>query len=385
MEKRDYYEVLGVDRNSSADEIKSAYRKQAFKYHPDRNPNDPSAEEKFKEATEAYEVLKDPQRRQQYDQFGHAGIGQGAGGFGGFDFGGFDLSDALRAFMRDFGGFGGFEDFFGGGAGRRTRVNNRGRDLQLRLKLTLEEIAAGVKKKIRVKRLHVCPDCDGHGSAPGTGKDTCPQCKGAGQVRRVTQSLFGQMVNIATCNVCNGTGTVIKNPCPTCGGEGRVRETTTLTVTVPAGVSTGNYIPIQGKGDAGFRGGPPGDLIVVIEEEEHDTFERHGSDLFCVLPLSFTTAAMGGKVEVPVIGDTEELTIPAGTQTDQSFKLRGKGLPHLRHRGNGDLIVRVRVWTPTRISDDDRKALEQLDRSETFKPPKLSKSFFTKLRETLGV
>jgi molecular chaperone DnaJ len=251
--------------------------------------------------------------------------------------------------------------------------------------LTLEEIAEGVKKKVKVKRLHTCSDCDGHGSAPGTGKNTCPQCKGAGQVRRVTQSLFGQMVNIATCNVCNGTGSVIKSPCPTCHGEGRIRETTTLTVTVPAGVSSGNYIPIQGKGDTGFRGGPPGDLIVVIEEAEHDTFERHGSDLYCILPLSFTTAALGGKIEVPAIGGTEQLSVPPGTQTEQTFKLRGKGLPHLRHRGHGDIIVRVRIWTPEKISDEDRKALERLDKSETFTPPKMSKSLFTKLRESLGV
>lgn len=288
MAKRDYYEVLGVDRSAGEAEIKKVYRQLALKFHPDRNPGDASAEENFKEATEAYEVLKDPVKRQRYDQFGHAGMGQGAGfGGGGFGFEGFDLSDALRAFMNDFGGFGGggFEDLFGGGRGRR--VNNRGGDLQVRLKLTLEEIADGVTKKLRVKRLATCPECSGHGSAPGSSRNTCPQCKGAGQVRRITRSLFGQMVNVTTCDVCRGSGQVISTPCSRCRGDGCIKDQTTVNVNIPAGVSSGNYIPIEGKGDAGRLGGPPGDIIVVIEEMDHEDFTRQDNNIILQVSVSF--------------------------------------------------------------------------------------------------
>lgn len=383
MEKRDYYEVLGVHRSAGEDDIKKAYRQLALKYHPDRNPGNADAEAKFKEATEAYEVLKDSTKRQQYDRFGHAGLGQGAG-FGGFGFEGFDLSDALRAFMRDFGSGFGFEDFFGGGR-TSTRVDNRGKDLQIRIGLTLEEISTGVVKKLRVKHLAVCPDCSGHGSAPGTDKKTCPQCKGAGQVRRVTRSLFGQMVNVTTCNVCNGTGRVISTPCPTCRGEGRVRSQTTVSVKIPAGVASGNYIPIEGKGDTGFQGGPPGDLIVVIDEKDHDVFTRHDNDIVCQVAVSFVTAALGGTVEIPVLGGTDSLDIPPGSQTGRVFRLRGKGIPYLRRRGRGDQLVQIQIWTPDKLTNDDKNLLRRLGESESFKPPKSTKSFFSKLRETLGV
>jgi len=386
MEKRDYYEVLGVDRSAGEADIKSAYRKMAMKYHPDRNPGDAEAENKFKEATEAYEVLKDRNKRQQYDQFGHAGLGQGGGfGAGGFGFEGFDMADALRAFMRDFGGFGGgFEDLFGG-RGRGGRVNNRGKDLQIRIKLTLEEIASGVKKKLKVKRLATCEECSGHGSAPGSGKQTCHQCRGAGQVRRVTRSLFGQMINVTTCDVCGGSGQIISKPCPVCKGEGRTRETTTISVDIPAGVSHGNYIPLEGKGDTGKLNGPPGDLIVIIEEKDHEIFTRKDTNLICQVPISFVTATLGGTIEIPVLNGTDMLDIPSGTQTGKVFRLKGKGLPHLRHRGRGDQLVQVQVWTPNKLSDSDKELLNQLGDSETFKPPKSSKSFFEKLRETLGV
>lgn len=385
MDKRDYYEILGVDRSAGVDDIKKAYRQLALKFHPDRNPGNSEAEAKFKEATEAYEILKDPAKRQRYDQFGHAGFGQGTGfpGGGGFGFE-FDLSDALRAFMRDFGGGFGFEDLFGGG--RRTgRVNNRGRDLQVRIALTLEEIASGVTKKLRVKRLDTCPECSGHGSAAGSGKKTCPQCKGAGQVRRVTRSLFGQMVNVSTCDVCNGSGQIISTPCPACKGEGRTHSQTTINVDIPAGVAAGNYIPIEGKGDSGRQGGPPGDLIVVIEEKEHDVFSRQDNNIICLVPISFATAALGGMIEIPVLGGTDQLEIPAGTQTGKVFRLRGRGIPYLRRRGRGDQLVQVQVWTPKKLSEADKKILRQLSRSDTFIPPKSSKSFLAKLRETLGV
>jgi len=383
MEKRDYYEVLGVARTATEDEVKRAYRQLALKFHPDRNPGNSEAEGKFKEATEAYEVLKDPAKRQQYDQFGHAAFGQGAGFGGGYGFQGFDLGDALRAFMRDFGGFG-FEDIFGGGRAS-TRNSNRGRDLQIQIGLTLEEIATGVTKKLRVKRLDACPTCSGSGSAPGSEKKTCPQCGGAGQVRRVTRSLFGQMVNVTVCDVCRGTGQIITSPCTTCQGDGRVRSTSTISVKIPAGVTSGNYIPIEGKGDVGRQGGPAGDLMVVVQEKEHDIFTRRDNDIICLVPISFITAALGGTIEIPVLGGTDQLDIPAGTQTGKVFRLRGKGIPHLRRRGNGDQLVQVQIWTPKNLSESDRNLLKKLDQSDSFRAPKTSKSFFAKLRETLGV
>lgn len=384
MEKRDYYEVLGVSRSATEEEIKKSYRRLAMKHHPDRNPGDAEAESKFKEATEAYEVLKDSTKRQRYDQFGHAGLGQGAGfPGGGFGFEGFDLSDALRAFMRDFGGGFGFEDLFGGR--RSGQVNNRGRDLQIRIGLTMEEIATGITKKLRVKRLKTCSECSGYGSAAGSEKKVCPQCKGAGQVRRVTRSLFGQMVNVATCNVCNGAGQVISTPCSACRGEGRVRAETTISVNIPAGVASGNYIPIEGKGDIGRQGGPPGDLIVIVEEKDHDIFTRQDHNIACLVPISFVTAALGGTIEVPVLGGSDNLDIPAGTQTGKIFRLRGKGLPYLRRRGRGDQLIQVQVWTPKKLSDADKKILRQLNKSDSFIAPKTSKSFLDRLRETLGV
>lgn len=382
MANRDYYEILGISREASEEEIKKAYRQMAMKYHPDRNPGDTGAEEKFKEATEAYEVLKDINKRRQYDQFGHAGLGQGAG-FGGFGFEGFDLSDALRAFMRDFGGFG-FDDIFSGGQTSR-RSYNRGQDLQARINLTLEEVATGVTKKLRVRRMAICSDCSGHGTAPGTRKNTCPQCKGAGQVRRVTRTLFGQMVNIGTCDVCNGTGQVIATPCPTCSGQGRIKDQTTVSVDIPAGVAAGNYIPLEGKGNAGLQGGPAGDLIVVINEKEHEHFTRRDNDIICQVPISFTAAALGGSVDIPTLNGNDKLDIPPGTQTGKVFRLRGLGIPYLRRRGRGDQLVQVHIWTPKKLSDIDKDLLQRLSLSEAMKTPKSSKSFFEKLRETLGV
>lgn len=384
MAKRDYYEVLGVDRGADEETVKSAYRKLALKYHPDRNPGSKEAEERFKEATEAYEVLKDPQKRHAYDQFGHAGVRQGAGfGFGGFE--GFDLGDALRAFMRDFGGGSIFDEFFGMGTGSPRRRRNRGEDLRIRVKLTLEEIATGVEKSIKVRRLVQCDVCGGSGVAAGSSRRTCPQCKGGGQVRTITRTFLGTVQQVSTCHMCQGTGEVIADPCRVCGGEGRVRGSSTVQIKIPAGVSSGNYMTIENMGNAAPHHGEPGDLIAVFNEADHDYFTRHGNNVLCELPVSFTTAALGGTLSVPTLNGHETIQIPPGTQPGKMLKLRGKGIPHLHHAGSGDQLVRIVVWVPTKLSKEDKRLLEKLADSESFTPPPANKSFFEKLRETLGV
>ena len=380
MSKRDYYEVLGLARGASDEEIKKAYRKVAMQWHPDRNPGNAEAEGKFKEATEAYEVLRDPQQRARYDQYGHAATSAGGAG-GASSFGGFDLSDALRAFMRDFGGEGTFEDLFGGGGGGRGRGPSRGDDLQVRLALTLEEVAHGVEKKIRVKHLKRCETCSGRG---GTGESVCPQCQGRGQVRRVQQTMFGQFVNVSACPRCDGEGSVVAQKCKTCGGDGRVSESDTVNVKVPAGVAAGNYIPLRGLGDAGARGGPPGDLVVLIEEKEHDLFERHGDHLGVDLPVNFAVLALGGKVEVPLLaGGVASVDVAAGTASESVVRLKGKGLPGLRG-GRGDLHVRLRVWVPAKLTAAERKLLEELKKSEGLKAPPPSRSLFERVRDAFG-
>jgi len=385
MTKRDYYEILGVDRGAGDDEIKSAYRKLALKYHPDRNPDDQSAEEKFKEATEAYEVLKDPQKRQRYDQFGHAGLGQGGAGFSGF--GGFDLGDALRAFMRDFGGGGGsiFDDLFGMGDMGRSRRGNRGEDLRVRIKLTLEEIAEGVTKSIQVKHLKACETCGGSGVAAGASRQTCPQCKGAGRVRTISRTFLGTIQQVTTCNQCRGTGEIISEPCSTCRGEGRVRGSSTVKLKVPPGVSAGNYMTVENMGNAAPNNGEPGDLIAVFEEASHEHFTRHGDNVVCDKTISFGTAALGGTVKVPTLNGEASLRIPSGTQSGKILRMKGKGIPRLHHSGRGDQLVRITVWVPTKLSAEDKRLLEKLDKSEAMAPPVGNKSFFDKLRETLGV
>jgi molecular chaperone DnaJ len=377
MTKRDYYEVLGVDRNTSTDDIKKAYRKLALKYHPDRNPGDKEAEENFKEATEAYEVLRDKEKRAQYDQFGHTGFaGAGAGGYGGFS-GGFDLSDALRAFMRDFGGFGGFDDLFGAGRnGRRRGSVRRGNDLQVRLQLTIHEIAGGVKKKIKVSKLIPCETCGGSGAKGGSSRMTCSACNGSGEIRQVSRSLFGQFVNITTCPTCGGEGSVVKDPCPSCKGDGRVKGNKSIEVQIPAGVATGNYITLEGQGDSGPRGGVPGDLIIVIEELEDDLFERHGDDIVCDMPVSFTQLALGAKVEIPTLEGKAALKIPPGTHSHKIFRLKGKGIPHLRSNRRGDQLVRLVAWTPQKLDADERRAFEELQRQIKKKPPKCGKKIY---------
>ena len=380
MAKRDYYEVLGVERTASEDEIKKAYRKTAMQWHPDRNPGNAEAEAKFKEATEAYEVLRDAQQRARYDQFGHAASGGGGFGGGAQGFDSMDLSDALRNFMRDFGGESPFGDLFGG-AGGRPRGPARGDDLQVRLALTLEEVASGIEKKIRVKHLKRCEPCKGRG---GSGESECPQCKGRGQVRRVQQTMLGQFMSVTACPRCEGEGSIVADPCKTCRGDGRVSDSETVNVKVPAGVAAGNYIPLRGMGDAGMRGGPAGDLIVHIEEKEHELFERHGDHLVLDLPVAYSVMALGGKVQVPLLGgDKASLSVSAGTASGHMARMKGKGLPGLRG-GRGDLHVRLRVWVPSELSGHEKKLLEDLRKTEAQHVPPPSRQLFERVRDAFG-
>lgn len=367
---KDYYEILGVSRDASTEEVKKAYRKLALKYHPDRNPDDPEAEERFKEVTEAYEVLRDPEKRSQYNRMQELGVGAGPGGFG-FGFETFDLSDALRAFMRDFGGLGGFEEVFGFGRSRGSaRRAQRGTDLQVRLRLDLEEVATGVEKVIKIKTFQRCKACDGQGAKPGTERTTCGMCGGRGEIRRAQRSIFGQVVNVTTCPRCRGEGTMVEDPCPTCSGEGRVRGERRIKVRVPPGVHSGNYLTLRGQGHVGPNGGPPGDILVLIEVKEDDRFERHGDDVVYHLPLSFPQAALGGEVEVPTLFGSVRLTIPAGTQPGQLLRLGGKGIPHLQGSGHGDQLIRVSVYVPERLTDEEQALLGELEQNEHFQPPK---------------
>jgi molecular chaperone DnaJ len=368
MAKRDYYEVLGVSKTASENEIKTAYRKLAIKYHPDKNPGDKEAEEKFREATEAYEILKDQKKRAQYDQFGHAafdtssGFGQGFSGFGGFD-----ISDALRAFMNDFGGDSFFSDLFGfgGGRGRRgaRRTGTRGNDLQVRIPLTLQEINTGVKKTIKVRRKEGCDTCNGTGSKSGA-KTSCTQCGGSGRMQRVSNSFFGQVIQESVCPACSGQGTVVKDPCSKCGGSGRYTTETTISVDIPAGAREGNYIPMPGKGDAGLNGGPPGDLIVLIQEKEDEFFKVHGIDILCEVDITFSEAALGTAKTIPTLDGKVSLKIPAGTQSEKIFRLRGKGIPALHRGEHGDQLVKVHVTTPEKISREERELFEKLSAFE---------------------
>jgi len=367
MSKRDYYEVLGVEKGASAEDIKRAYRKLAVQFHPDKNPGDTEAEVRFKEATEAYAVLRDAQKRQNYDQFGHAGV-DGQPGFGGGGFGAheFDLSDALRAFMRDFGG-GSFGDMFGE-TGRRSR-SGRGRDLQVKVRLTLEEIAQGAKKTLKISKQVACDTCHGTGARSGSQPTSCGQCGGAGQIRRVQRTLLGQFMNVVPCPACHGEGQVVEDPCGDCNGTGNVRGSSTVEVKIPAGVTEGNYLTVKGQGDVGQRGGPAGDVYVVIEEKEHELFERHGDDLLLHVPISFADLALGAKVQVPTIDGKVSLKVPAGTQSHKIFRMRGKGIAHLHGPGRGDQLVRVIAWTPPSVSGSARKLFEQLREEGPQVPP----------------
>jgi len=375
---KDYYQILGVDRNATDEEIKKAYRRMALKYHPDRNKGDKEAEEKFKEAAEAYEVLSDPKKKAQYDRYGEAGLkGAFSGSGGGFSWQDFSHVHDFEDIFGDLFGSSIFGDFFGTRASRRGRRANgtRGADLRVNLKLTLEEIANGVEKTIKIKKYKTCPSCGGTGARTGTAGTTCPNCGGTGEIHSQSRSFFGTFINVQTCPVCNGEGKIISDPCPTCGGEGRVRDTETITVNIPAGVTTGNYIPLKGQGDVGPRGGPPGDIVIYIEELEHELFERQDDDIIYELPLSITQAALGDTVEVPTLNGRARLKIPPGTQSGKIFRMRGKGIRHLQRGGSGDQLVRVWVWTPRDLSQHEKKLLEELGRSPNMAPPKGGKSF----------
>lgn len=374
--------MLGVDRNAGEEEIKKAYRQLALKYHPDRNPSDKNAEESFKEATAAYEVLRDPSRRSRYDQFGHGGL-KGAGFE--FDFASFDLGEALRAFMRDFGDpFGGaFDGIFGATTRSRASSARHGSDLRVKVSLALEEIAKGAEKKIKLKRLGACKVCGGTGAKKGSALKTCSACQGTGEIRRVQRSFLGQIVNVSTCGHCHGEGKIVAERCAECDGQGRVASEETVLVKIPAGISSNNYIPISGKGNGGLRGGPPGSLLVYIEEEEHPIFERAGDDILCEMPITFSLAALGGRVEVPTLDGPYNLTIPAGTQSQKVFTLKGRGLERLDGRGKGDLLVRVIVWVPTKVSKDERDLLEKLSGFPVKEKPEPGKGFSRKLRKLL--
>lgn len=376
---KDYYSMLGVDRSASQDEIKKAYRKLALKYHPDRNQGNKEAENRFKETAEAYEVLTDPKKKETYDRYGEDGLkgafsGQG-GGFSWQDF--HHASDFEDIFGNVFGGSI-FGDLFGGrGAGGRRRQPSaqRGNDLRVNLKLTLEEIAAGVEKTIKIRKFKRCSSCGGSGARSGSSPKTCPSCGGSGEVQAQSRSFFGTFISVQPCPACNGEGKVISDPCPACGGSGHVRDSETISINVPAGVTTGNYIPLKGQGDVGPRNGPPGDIVVYIEEIPHELFERQGDDVLYDLPVSFVQAALGAQIEVPTLGGRALLKIPGGTQSGKVFRMRGKGVQHLQRPGSGDELVRVWVWTPKNISKKERLLLEELEDSPNMKPPSGGKAF----------
>ena len=379
MAKRDYYEVLGVGRDANDGEIKTAYRKQALKYHPDRNPDDSQAEARFKESSEAYEVLSDPQKKSQYDRYGHAALE------GNFGSGGFQWSDFTHAtdFEDVFGDF--FGGIFGGGGGRRRQRGPSGpppgRDLKISVPLTLEEIARGVEKKINLTRQQPCSSCDGSGAAPGSKRRTCDTCGGMGQVQQVSRSFFGQSVSVGACPTCGGEGQMVTDPCRDCRGEGTVRDSATITVKIPAGVAAGNYIPLRGQGDAGQRGGPAGDCLVFIEEKEHEHFARDGNDILYRLPVSVSQAALGDDVEVPTLLGKVRMKIPEGTQSGRMFRLREKGIPDVEGRGVGDQLVEVAVWTPTRLSPRERDLFEELEHLHQGRVKSEGKGFFERMRE----
>ena len=370
-QKRDYYEVLGVSKTASEDEIKKAYRKIAIKYHPDRNPGDKEAEEKFKEAAEAYDVLHDPQKRQQYDQFGFNGP-MGGGGFGGFGGASMNMDDIFSMFGDIFGGHG----FGGFGGGRRGTQQMRGGDLRLKVRLTLEEINKGVTKKFKVRKDIECSHCHGSGAEGNSGKDTCPTCHGSGVITHTTQSIFGMMQTQGVCPTCHGAGEVIRNKCHECNGTGVVKGEEVVEINIPAGVAEGMVINVPGKGNAGPNNGISGDIQVFIEEEENDTFVRDGNDLIFNLLLDFPTAALGGEVEIPTIeGSKLKVKIENGTQPGKTLRLRGKGLPAVQGYGSGrgDLVVNISVYVPKTLSKEEKQALESFKNSDNFKGDRQTK------------
>lgn len=379
MSKRDFYEILGVSKTASAEEIKKAYRKKAIEFHPDKNPGDKVSEEKFKEAAEAYEVLSDDQKRQRYDQYGHAGVGGAAGG--GFGGGSMNMEDIFSHFGDIFGGhFGGFGGFGGSQRGGGQRVR-RGSDLRVKVKLTLAEVATGVEKKIKVKKYVICSHCNGAGSAHGSQPVTCTTCNGSGRVTRVQQTILGQMQTASECPTCNGDGKIIKDKCSHCAGEGIVREDEVITINIPAGVMEGMQLSMSGKGNAARRGGVNGDLLVLVEEEPHPELIRDENDLIYNLLLTVPMATLGGSVEVPTIEGKVKVTIAPGTQPGKVLRLRGKGLPSVNRYGTGDLLVNVGVYIPENLSKDEKALMEKLANSSNVKPnANASRDFFSRFR-----
>ncbi len=373
----DYYAILGVARDASDADIKKAYRRLAMKFHPDRNDS-PEAEAKFKELSEAYQVLADPQKRAHYDRFGSAPSSAG-GGFGGFQH--VDLAEALNIFMRDFGGMGGLEGLFGGG--RQLGDARRGQDIRVAVRVTIQEVATGAKRSIKLKTLVPCETCSGTGAGKGTKPVPCGTCGGSGEVRRAARSIFGQFVQVGPCPTCRGEGVVIRTPCEVCRGEGRMKSERTVTVDIPPGVATNNYITLRGQGAAGPRGGPAGDLIVVIEVREDERYTREGDDLWVELPLAFSQAALGVTLQVPTPWGDAELVVPAGVQSGAVLEMRGKGLPRLGSTGTGNLNVRVQVWTPKHLNDEQRRLFAQLAEHEADGPEREG-GFWSKLKEALG-
>ncbi|MFL5596102.1 MAG: molecular chaperone DnaJ [Gemmatimonadaceae bacterium] len=373
----DFYSTLGVARDASDEEIKKAYRKLAMTYHPDRNNGAKDAEEKFKSITEAYDVLRDPNKRALYDRYGEAGLRGGAGGFHHVD-----LSEALSIFMRDLGGLGGFGDLFGGGGGHSSGPRT-GSDIKIAMPMTLAEVATGVEKKITVRLLEPCDRCDGRGAEPGSSTTTCSTCRGSGEVRRAQRSFFGQVVSVAPCPNCSGEGAVVSSPCKKCRGEGRVRGEKEIIVRIPAGVSTGQYMTMRGVGNVGPRGGPRGDILVVFEVEEDSRFERDGEDLYTEVLVSYPQLALGANVDVPMVSGSVTLQVPPGTQSGQVFNLRGRGLPRINSSTTGDLHVRLQLWTPDTLSDEEAALIRRLGEVQQVPAPR-PKGLWSKIRESLG-
>lgn len=378
MSKRDFYDILGVDKNATEVELKKAYRKVAIKFHPDKNPDDASAEDKFKEAAEAYEVLSNPQKKQRYDQYGHAGVGGAAGG-GGFGGGGMNMDDIFSHFGDIFGG-GGFGGGFGGGGSRRHV--NRGSNLRIKVKLSLEEIVKGAEKKVKVNKYVGCDSCDGTGAESG-GTQTCNTCHGSGQVTRIVNSFLGQMQTATTCPQCGGEGQIIKHKCKSCNGNGIVKGEEVISLSIPAGVSEGMQLSVSGKGNAAARGGIAGDLIVLIEEIPHKDLVRDGSNLLYDHFISFPDAALGCTIGVPTVEGIAKVKVEAGTQPGRVLRLKGKGLPDVNSYGRGDLLVTINAWVPKKLDPNEREMLHKMNQSVNFQPDPTSneKGFFNRMRD----
>jgi molecular chaperone DnaJ len=379
MVKRDYYEVLGVSRNSTKEEIKKAYRKLAMQFHPDRNPGDKESEEKFKEAAEAYEILSHDDKRNNYDRFGHEGVRGSGFGSSGFS----SVNDIFSHFSDIFGGSSIFDEFFGGsqrGRSRRRGSGVPGSDMRVTLKLTLEEIATGTSKKIKIKKQVKCNECNGTGAQAGTSLKTCPVCNGAGEIKTVSRSVFGQFVNITACHNCNGEGQVIDSPCRNCSGDGRIQDEATISIEVPAGVQDGNYMTLRGEGNTGKRGGHAGDIIVVFQELPHENFIREDDDIIYNLFITFPQAALGAEVEVPTLTGKAMLKIDPGTQPGKMLKMKGKGIRHLNYSGSGDQIVRVNIAIPQKLNSKEKEIIKQLSEMPNIKNSSENekKNFFRK-------